>query len=295
MLRRWNTVVFSGILMFSAGGSNAQTRSWETLYTFGDSYTDSGAGYIDGNGPTAVVYLAEALGVPFTYVGDPNSAGKGLNFAVSGAQTGKSDGVRIRPAVAECGSSDEALLDRGMQTQVTDFAQRVHSGALHFDPEKTLFFVAGGLNDANLQTALSITNLEGEVRTLYELGGRYVMIAVMPTRLSPDSKPYRKLNTAILMIPHHLEAALPGSHIVVSKWGEYYDEVFKNPSKYGITNTTDRCAGRALFSEDPTPCQKPDSYFYYHEGHPSTAVHRIVAREMEREITSAFPLKKGAS
>lgn len=29
--------------------------------------------------------------------------------------------------------------------------------------------------------------------------------------------------------------------------------------------------------------------FYFHDGHPSTAVHRIVAREMEREIEKAFP------
>lgn len=35
----------------------------EVLYVFGDSYSDSGAGYLDGNGPTAVVYLATSLGV----------------------------------------------------------------------------------------------------------------------------------------------------------------------------------------------------------------------------------------
>ena len=47
------------------------------LYVFGDSYSDSGAGYVDGNGPTAVVYLAQRLGIPFTYYGDPGSVEKG--------------------------------------------------------------------------------------------------------------------------------------------------------------------------------------------------------------------------
>ena len=41
---------------------------------------------------TAVVYLALRLGIPFTYDGDPNSTGKGLNFAVSGTSTGEGAG-----------------------------------------------------------------------------------------------------------------------------------------------------------------------------------------------------------
>jgi cholinesterase len=31
------------------------------LYVFGDSYSDSGSGYVDSNGPTAVAYLARNL------------------------------------------------------------------------------------------------------------------------------------------------------------------------------------------------------------------------------------------
>lgn len=83
--------------------SRVQARTFEALYAFGDSYTDSGAGYVDGNGPTAVVYLAASLNIPFTYAGDANFVGKSLNFAVSGAETGKGDGMRMRPVAAECG------------------------------------------------------------------------------------------------------------------------------------------------------------------------------------------------
>jgi phospholipase/lecithinase/hemolysin len=276
------------------GISQAQERHplevhrWKALYAFGDSYSDTGAGYVDGNGPTAVAYLAERLSISFTYAGDPNSADKSLNFAVSGAQTGQSEGIRVRPAMASCGIN-EALLGRGMQNQVRDFTERVKARALRFDPNTTLFFLAGGLNDVSLPAATSVANLESEVRSLHEVGAQYVMVALMPTSLSPDIKAYQTLNKAIAAIPHDLQSMLPGVHILVSKWGEYYDEVFKNPRKYGITNTTDRCAGRALYGEDPTPCPKPDSYFYFHEGHPSTAVHRIVGIELSREVLQAFP------
>src|ERR1700688_834706 len=95
--------VVCSLIVSSSLGSNAQTRHWEALYAFGDSYTDSGAGYVDGNGPTAVVYLAASLGIPFTYAGASNSSGKSLNFAVSDDKTGSSDGYTVRPAAGRCG------------------------------------------------------------------------------------------------------------------------------------------------------------------------------------------------
>jgi hypothetical protein len=44
----------------------------------------------------------------------------------------------------------------------------------------------------------------------------------------------------------------------------------------------ERGAGRAIFDQDPTPVGDPATYFFYHEGHPSTAVHRIVGKEAVR-------------
>src|SRR5579872_512007 len=163
MMSRWLSVLAALIL---AGSASA--RDWDALYAFGDSFTDSGAGYVDGNGPTAVVYLAQSLGIAFTYAGDPSSSGKSLNFAVSGATTGKSEGMLMRPASAACGVN-EGLLGRGMETQVFDFAERVKSGELQFNPETTLFFLAGGINDGALPTSTIVANLEGEIRTLYQL------------------------------------------------------------------------------------------------------------------------------
>ena len=270
----------------------AQARDWKALYVFGDSYSDSGAGYLDGNGPTAVVYLAASLGIPFTYAGDPNASGKSLNFAVSGAQTGSGEGSPIR-SKSTGRQFKEALLGRGMRNQVLDFTQRVKSGAIRFNPDETLFFIAGGLNDGELPTATTIANLEDEIRQLYNAGGRYFLVAVLPTKILAFSAVGVRLNPALRRIPEHLRSALPEAYIGLSKWGEYFDQVIEKPTQYGITNATEKCAGREIFGEDATPCASPGTYFYYHAGHPSTAVHRIVARKLETEVANAFPAKMG--
>jgi phospholipase/lecithinase/hemolysin len=271
---------------------DAQVHRWQALYVFGDSYSDSGAGYVDGNGPTAVAYAAEDLGISFTYAGDPNSSGKGLNYAVSGAQTGSAEGVQIKPKPGGP-QFKKALLGRGMRNQVADFTQQVKSGIIRFNADKTLFFIAGGLNDHALPTATTIANLEDEIREVYDAGGRYFLVALLPEKIPAFSAVAIRLNPAIAKIPEDLRSTLPSAHVAISKWGEYYDKVMESPAQYGIANVTDRCAGRALFGEDATPCASPDSYFYFHQGHPSTAVHKIVARELEREFANAFPIKAG--
>jgi len=63
----------------------------------------------------------------------------------------------------------------------------------------------------------------------------------------------------------------------------------KHPAAHGIVNTTNACAGRAIFDQDPTPVGDPASYFFYPEGHPSTVVHRIVGKKLFEEIAAHRP------
>lgn len=265
---------FALTFLLAAGLGCAQPKIYDRLYVFGDSYSDTGAGYVDGNGPTAVAYFAERMGLTLTPANDPSPDGKSLNFAVSGAQTGSGEGREIK----------EFRLGYGMQNQTADFAALVHSGAVHFTPETTLFYVAGGLNDRRLESETTVANIEAIIRQLHGLGGRHFLIALMPTEIPNFSEVGIRLNPFLSRIPEHMTKELPGIDIRLSKWGPFFDEVMLEPARYGIANTSDRCAGRALFDEDDTPCATPDAYYYYHSGHPSAAVHEVVGEKLYDEV-----------
>jgi phospholipase/lecithinase/hemolysin len=277
------------ILFLFATAASAQTPSppvpnlhpYTQLYVFGDSYSDSGSGYVDGNGPTAVVYLAQRLGIPFTWYGDPSSAGKGLNFAISGAQTGAGYGRRFPTG---------EMLSIGMRNQVDSFVSFTKLGFIpKIVPENTMFFFAGGLNDRGKPEGFTRANIEAEIDTLYDLGGRRFTVALLPTKILQFATAGEQFNPELSKIPDEELAKHPDIRIGLSRWGLFMDEIITHPEKYGITDTTHACAGRAIHHEDTTPCQAPDEHFFYHEGHPSTAVHRLVGDMLYREATTEAP------
>jgi phospholipase/lecithinase/hemolysin len=251
------------------------------LYVFGDSYSDSGSGYVDGNGPTAVVYLAQRLGIPFTWYGDPNSRGKGLNFAISGAQTGIGYGRRFPTG---------EFLSFGMRNQVDNFVTFTKMGFIpKIEGENTMFFFAGGLNDRGRPEGYTRTNIEGEIDSLYDLGARRFMVALLPTKIPQFATAGEQFNPELSKIPDEERAKHPDIRIGLSNWGLFMDEIITHPDKYGITDTTHACAGRAIHHEDTSPCPDPDAHFFYHEGHPSTAVHRVVGDMLYQEATTKAP------
>jgi phospholipase/lecithinase/hemolysin len=251
------------------------------LYVFGDSYSDSGSGYVDGNGPTAVVYLAQRLGIPFTWYGDPNSTGKGLNFAVSGAQSGAGAGRRYPTG---------EMLSFGMKNQVDNFVQFTRLGFIpKIDPENTMFFFAGGLNDRGKPEGFTRTNLEFEIDTLYELGARRFTVALLPLKIPQFATAGAAFNPELSKIPDEERARHPDIRVSLSHWGLFMDDIITHPEKYGITDTTHACAGRFIHHEDTTPCPDPDAHFFYHGGHPSTAVHRLVGDMLYQEAITQAP------
>jgi phospholipase/lecithinase/hemolysin len=256
----------------------APATSYTRLYVFGDSYSDIGAGYIDGNGPTAVAYLGWLMGLRVSPSTAANAAGKSLVFAVSGAGTGEGEGRAVK----------DARLGYGMLNQLRDFAARVKTGEIAFDPQTTLFFLAGGLNDGRRQTAETLAHLRQQLQLLRELGARHVTIALLPTKIPQFAAVGKRLNPAYEAFVRQ-EAASSGVDLWLNRWGPAFDEVMANAKAHGILDTTNACAGRAIFDQDATPVGDPATFFFYHEGHPSTAVHRIVGRKLFEEIASRRP------
>jgi hypothetical protein len=265
-------------LVAQSAATSGPTTQYSRLYVFGDSYSDIGAGYIDGNGPTAVAYLGWLMGLQVASSKAVNAAGKSLVFAVSGAGTGEGVGRHVK----------EALLGYGMMNQVRDFAARVKSGEIAFDPQTTLFFLAGGLNDGRRETAITLANLRQELQILRGLGGRHFTIAVLPTKIPQFAAVGVRLNAAYEQFVRE-EAGAAGLDLWLNHWGAAFDEVLEHPATHGILNTTSACAGRAIFDQDPSPVGDPATYFFYHEGHPSTAVHRIVGKKLFEEILAHSP------
>ena len=269
------------LVVLAVGGSlsaQAPAPPYSRLYVFGDSYSDIGAGYIDGNGPTAVAYLGWLMGLPMASSKAPNAAGKSLVFAVSGAGTGEGAGRQVK----------DALLGYGMLNQVRDFAAQVKSGEIVFDPQTTLFFLAGGLNDGRRETETTLANLRQELQLLRELGGRHFTMALLPTKIPQFAAVGLRLNPAYEQFVRE-EAGAAGLDLWLNHWGSAFDEVMEHPAAHGIVNTTAACAGRAIFDQDSTPAGDPATYFFYHEGHPSTAVHRIVGKKLFEEILARPP------
>ena len=163
---------------------------------------------------------------------------------------------------------------------IESFVGRVQSKAITFDPTQTLFFLAGGLNDRRLPNAETMTNIKTEIRKLYDVGARHFSLALLPTAIPAFADVGQRLNPDLQHLPQQLEAELPGAHVHLSHWGAFFYDIMRNPAKYGIENTQDACAGRAIFNEDATPCANPAVHYYYHKGHPSTAVHKIVGDKL---------------
>ena len=246
------------------------------MYVFGDSYSDTGRGYVDGNGPTAVAYLAQRLGLEMVASNAPDAAGKSLNFAVSGAPTGSNAG-RALPG--------GGWLGLGMKEEVQEFVGMVRSGKVKFDPAVTLFFIAGGLNDGRFPTAETVANLEDEMQTLYSVGARRFAVAILPEKIPGFDRTAIRLNPALAGIPAEMRPKLAGAVIETSHWGAFFDVVMAHPAKYGIADTTHPCAaGRAIFNQDATPCSNPADHFYYNPSHPSTATHKAVGDMLFDEV-----------
>ncbi len=176
-----------------------------------------------------------------------------------------------------------------MKNQVEEFAALLKSGKIKFDPAQTMFFLAGGLNDRGMPDVYTRTNEEEEIETLYALGARRFMVALLPTQIPAIATAGTMFNPELAKNPSAERARHPHNRNATSDWGLYFDEVITHPAKYGITDTTTSCAGfPALVARTPH-CASPETHFFYYTAHPSTAAHRAVGDLLYTESLTKSP------
>jgi cholinesterase len=179
------------------------------------------------------------------------------------------------------GPTPPATQPRSLTQQVAEFQTDVDTDKVTFDPDSTLFFLLGGLNDHTKVTSAQVNAATAsQVATLYGLGARIFEIALLPASVPPFTDSADNFNPGYMALVPELQAEYPDAVFHLSDWGPDYDFIHDNPSLYGLTNTTTPCN---TFGAMPT-CSAPNTYFYYYIDHPSTYVHQIVGNELYNEV-----------
>jgi len=277
---RLRIVVVVAVVALLAGGvesARAQGQPISQVVVLGDSLSDNGnlcgaIGYPpsppywlgrSSNGPVAVEYLAQSLGVLLK------------DFAWWGATTGVGNFTD--------GGTVDGFGAGSLPGMTTVFQGALSAGEFPIDPN-ALYVVWGGPNDfwmvdgasASVAVQKAVANLVTMVGQLQSLGARQILVLNMPDlgrtpyllALPPQIGAF--FTQVSLVFDQALKASLPAGV-------RYFDTfsllsaVLANPAAYGFTNVNAACL---------TPlsiCANPDQYLFWDIVHFTTAGHALVA------------------
>ena len=302
---RIRSLLLTAVLVLASSPASAGPIS--ALYVFGDSLSDNGnlsaiaeaivpgpgptipaSPYAPGrasNGPLAVEYLAQSLGLAPLL---PAAVG-GTNFAVIGAATGP---VPLPGAPGTTADNSSALLGlplpvpTGISTgQLAQFFA-MQSGPIDAD---ALFVIWGGANDIlinpSIETASSAAiNIGTVIDALYGAGARQFLVPNLPdVGLTPgaDGSPAASLLTQSfnLELAGQLatRAGLPGMQLTPFDAFALFNAIVMNPALYGLTNIDDACVqGNVLSAVRVCGLDDEAGYLFWDDAHPTTVGHKVL-------------------
>ena len=290
----------AAVLAVGLAGGSAAAAPFDQVFIFGASESDSGNIFAltngttpasppyaqrYSNGPVAVEYTAQQFGLQLTPSATTTGNGS-LNFAIGGSLTD------TRNNVTSLGNGF------GIQNQVNDFAARVGSGSVSFNPATTLFLLIGGGNDilrvgffgSDPTTVVSnaVNSVGGEIRTLVGLGAENVAlstvnnIGTLPVaqgaRVAQYGQLSGELNAAYRSLASSLAASL-GANVFAVERGAILDDIVANFRAYGFTSATGTCLSNGVV------CANPDEYVFWDSVHLTTAAHQIVGTRLAGLLT----------
>ncbi|MGB3403121.1 MAG: SGNH/GDSL hydrolase family protein [Microcoleaceae cyanobacterium] len=257
------------------------------IYIFGDSLSDPGnlfsitQGEIPAspsypqqrfsNGLVWSEYFAAKFGLSPKPFAHSLACEDGINFAVGGATTGKTN---INGATYP-----------SLQQQLDAFITPLHQTHQRANPS-ALYILWAGANDylgGNItDPAIPIANLSQSIQALYQVGARYILVlnlpelgdtplahnneAINPTQLNQLSHAH---NTLLKTTLEQLRQSLTGIELGLMDIRALFKMAIANPEQLGLKNVTDSCQIVA--------CLRPEQYLFWDQLHPTTAAHQIIA------------------
>ena len=284
---------------------------FNSLVAYGDELSDNGNGsYAHGitgdpatvygfgtwtNGPVAVSYLADLLGVPLT------------DYAFGGCCGGESFGATFDNTYTKSPAGATDMLgqmsnytDTHGAPGITDSLQFLWFGENDLS-EHTDAFWLGDQKNSQFATDTS-TKISAAVQNLLNKGAPYVVVAnIYPKHLAPVTPKYLCgsnadcVNTWGQVIQQANSAIQSG----LSKFGDkviYYDvftfltKLLSNPTAHGFTKPlTSFCDGDGDASwKDCMDDGNAGEYFWMNFIQPTTAVHELIAKDMKSAIDGHF-------
>jgi thermolabile hemolysin len=270
------------------------------VYIFGDSLSDPGnlfsitAGTAPSNPPypqkrfsNGLVwseYFTSKFGLnpmPFTH---PSPSGDGINFAVGGATTGKTN------------VNGDSL--PSLQQQLNTFIASLQPTQQQANPE-ALYIVWAGANDylgeQITNPAHPVTNLSQAIQSLYQVGARSILVLNLPqlgdtplAQKSEDTNPSQlnqlsnAHNTLLKTAVKQLSQSLPEIQLGLVDIRELFKMVIADPGQFGFTNVTDGCIVVA--------CSQPEQYLFWDQLHPTTTAHQVIAEAVFSSLQGQFQL-----
>ena len=262
-------------------------NDFNQIYIFGDSLSDPGnlfsitQGEIPAhptypqqrfsNGLVWSEYFTSKFGLypkPFAHDG---LAEDGINFAVGGATTGK--------------TNINGTAFPSLQQQLDAFIAPLQQTHQRANPE-ALYILWAGANDylgGNITNpAIPITNLSEAIQALYEVGARYILVFNLPelgdTPLARNSETINPgqlnqlsdaHNTLLNTTIEQLRQSLAEIHLGLIDIRALFKMVIASPGQFDLRNVTDSCLIVA--------CSQSDQYLFWDQLHPTTAAHQIIA------------------
>lgn len=298
--------IFAASITFASSFALAAPLSFNDIFVFGDSLSDTGntksilgsdpatanfAGYGDNgrfsNGPVWHEYLAVSLGIsPATY-----SEGGGNNYAFGGARVNNDPGF--------LGASSGLLVQETLYNN--DLTGSVNPNDLYItwaggNDMRDLVNVTDPIAAINAQ----LDSFVGVMSRLVANGVGTLLVPNLPNLGTIPEFAGTAASAAATLASQAWNAGLEQRLISLSATTSasiFYLDVFgifgsilDDPAASGFTNTTDQCRSVSFFIFE-IECANADEYLFWDEIHPTTAAHKFLGLEAFALLESGNALR----